>query len=271
MLWDSGPLPVDAQGAFSVSIPTEGVAAVAIYPRAFAPQIVKIADSTVPIDLGAILLEKGTIVTGRVTDKEGFGVSGTVVAIQGQGIQLNLFGMLLGMAVKTGNDGTFRFSPVKGAYRLWVSNDAPDYSRQTIVTGATPPPILPQRIEFNGADATREVIFREGDSVVVEGNVRWKDGSGAEDVEIRVATLPPNWQTGVNLGVARTDAAGHYSLRLPAGALRVILQADSQVRAPDGSYRSVEPVGHAPNDNSITIGELKSNVKDVDFVVSGKP
>ena len=42
MFWDSGPLPVDQQGTFSVLIPKEGQAAVAIYPREFAPQFVMV-------------------------------------------------------------------------------------------------------------------------------------------------------------------------------------------------------------------------------------
>ena len=46
-------------------------------------------------------------------------------------------------AVKTDENGSFRLPPIRGSYRVWVTNDAPDYSRQLTVSGVAPPPILP--------------------------------------------------------------------------------------------------------------------------------
>ncbi|HUE13411.1 MAG TPA: M56 family metallopeptidase [Planctomycetaceae bacterium] len=266
MFWDSGPLPVDQRGMFSVLIPKEGQAAVAIYPHEFAPQIVKVANSET--DLGPIRVEGGISVTGRVVDKAGRGVAGTVVGVQDDFVQQFLrLGTPIGTAVKTDENGSFRLPPLRGTYRVWVTNDAPDYSRQLTVSGVAPPPILPQRIDFNGEGKTREVIFREAGSATLRGTVRWADGSGVPDIEIRSQMMPPGWKSGANLASVRTDSKGRYVLRLPAPVPEVIIWVDQFARAPDGQEFPVKPVKRGAKQRQLTFALLTGDVDDADWVV----
>ncbi len=270
-LWDSGPLPVDQQGTFSVSIPKEGQAVVAIYPREFAPRILQVAKNET--DLGPIRVESGTLLTGRVVDKEGRGVAGTVVAVQGDPVQ-NLsrggIGIPIGTAVKTDESGRFQLPPIRGTYRVWVTNDAPDYSRKRMVSGVAPPPILPQRIDLNGEDKTREVIFREAESVAVRGTVRWADGSGVPDIEIRAEMLPPGWNSGTELASVRTDNNGRYVLRLPASVQGTIISVYEFARAPDGREFPIRPVKRRAEERQLTFALLTGDVDDADWVVDSK-
>lgn len=269
MFWGSGSLPVDEQGKFSVLIPKEGQAAVAIYPREFAPQLVKVSEKQT--DLGAIRVDSGTSLTGRVVDRAGRGVAGTVVAVQDDFITHFLrLGTPIGTAVKTDESGSFRLPPIRGTYRVWVTNDAPDYSRQLTVSGVAPPPILPQRIDFNGEDKTREVVFREAGSVTVRGTVRWADGSGVPDIEIRSHMKPPGWKSSTELASVRTDSKGRYVLRLPAPVKGVIISVDQFARAPDGREFRVKPVKGGAEKGQLTFDLLTGDVEDADWVVDSK-
>ncbi len=174
------------------------------------------------------------------------------------------------MAIKTDESGSFRLPPIRGTYRVWVTNDAADYSRKLIVSGVAPPPILPQRIDFNGEDKTREVIFREAGSVTVRGTVRWADGSGVPDIKIRAAMLPPGWKSGNNLASVRTDSKGRYVLRLPAPVKGVIISVHEFARAPDGREFSVKPVKHGAKKRQLTFALLTGDVDDADWVVDSK-
>jgi hypothetical protein len=247
-------------------IPKEVRAAVTIYPREFAPQLVMVAENQT--DLGPIRVESGTSLTGRVVDQEGRGVAGTVVGVQDEVFQHVLsLGTPIGMAVKTDENGSFRLPPLRGTYRVWVTNDAPDYSRQLTVSGVTPPPILPQRIELSGEDKTREVLFREAGSVTVRGTVRWPDGAGVPDIEIKAAMLPPGWKSGANLASVRTDGKGRYVLRLPAAAKGVIISVDQFARAPDGQEFPVKPAKRGAEQRQLTFATLTGDVNDADWVV----
>jgi hypothetical protein len=208
--------------------------------------------------------------TGRVVDKEGRGVAGTVVAIQGEGLDYLRLGIGLGTAVKTDENGGFRLPPVRGTYRVWVTNDAPDYSRRLVVTGAAPPPILPQRMDFNGKDKTREVVLREAGSVTIRGRVRWADGSGVPDIEIKSEMLPPGWKEGTHLASTRTDSKGRYVLRLPAPVTGVVLSVDQFARAPDGREFPVKPVKRGAGERQLTFAVLTGDVDDADWVVDSK-
>jgi beta-lactamase regulating signal transducer with metallopeptidase domain/uncharacterized GH25 family protein len=269
MLWDSGPQVVDERGTFSVSIPKEGQAAFAIYPRGFAPQVVKVPEKET--DLGPIRVESGTSLTGRILDKEGRGVAGTVVAVESDEILwLFLYGVRIATAVKTDDNGRFRLPPVRGTYHVLVTSGASDYSRQCFLSGAPPPPIMPQRMELSGAHETREVVLREAGSVTVRGTARWADGSPVPDLPIRSAMLPDGWKSGVDLASARTDSKGGYVLRLPAPVERVLISVDQYIRAPDGTHQQAKPVGRAAVAGDFEFDSLTADVKDADWVVGPK-
>jgi beta-lactamase regulating signal transducer with metallopeptidase domain len=274
LLWDSGPLPIDQRSEFSVSIPKDAKAAVVIYPRGFAPRIVDIpADGA---DLGSIRVETGTSLTGRVVNLEGRGVARTVVAIRSAEYALLFgFGVPIGTAVITDADGRFTLPPVRGTFVVWVTDEAPDYSRRYMVTGAKPPPIMPQKIEITGKDKTQEIVFREAASVTVRGTVRRTDGSPAADVYIEASMLPPGWAASAELGSARTDSEGHYALRIPAPVPGVQVSVGRAIRAPDGTYGQATAVGHGANANdqfrSMKFDPLTRDVEGADWVVKSAP
>lgn len=269
LLWDSGPLPVDKPGAFSFSIPRAGTAAFVIYPRGFAPRTVYVSDDG--DDLGAIQVQTGTSLTGRVVDRKGNGVAGTVVAILGDELLGRLVRLPIGTAVKTDETGRFTLPPVRGIYTVRVTDHAPDYTRQLVESGVKPPPILPERIDFSGTDKTEDIEFREAAAVTMKGTLRWADGSGVPDIQIRAEMLPVTWASGVELDSARTDAEGRYVLRVPAPVERVIISVSQSIRAADGTYPQPRAVGNGANAvdqfRNIKFDLLEDNVEDADFEV----
>jgi hypothetical protein len=211
--------------------------------------------------------------TGRVVEKEGRGLAGTVGAVQHEFVDYLLrlgLGTPIGTAVKTDENGNFRLPPLRGTYQVCVTNEAPDYSRRLTVSGVAPPPILPQKIDFNGDDKTREVIFREAGSVVVRGTVRWADGAGVPDLAIRAQMLPPGWKSSANLATVRTDSKGCYVLRLPAPVKGVIISVNEFARAPDGREFPVKPVKRGAQERQLTFALLTGDVEDADWVVDSK-
>ncbi|HEX4144478.1 MAG TPA: M56 family metallopeptidase [Pirellulales bacterium] len=265
ILWfDSGPLPVDKDGAFSVSIPADGQAAFAIYPKGFAPRIVDVPEDGADADLGPIGVERGIALTGRVLDKSGQGVADTVVAIRSTDQRsLYAFILLIGTAVKTDETGSFTLPPLSGSYWVRVTGDAPDYSRRLMVTGSKPPPIRPRIVDFDAKDAGREIILREGKSVTVRGTVRWADGSGVADVGVRSYMPPEGWE----LESTHTDAQGRYTLRLPAPLEHVHVNVSAGSNHPE-----FKPIGtHADaRGETISIEPLTEDVHDADWVAKSK-
>lgn len=267
VMWDAGPLPVDKPGAFSFSIPKAGKAGFIVYTRDFAPRIFDIPEGEA--DLGEIRVESGTSLTGRVVDRQGQGVAGTVVGILSEVRLGRMIGLPIGTAVKTDETGRFTLPPVRGIYTVRVTDGAPDYSRQLYETGAKPPPILPERIDFDGIDKTQEIEFREAVSVTVRGTVRLADGSGAPDVEMRAFMLPASWVSSVDLDSARTDAEGNYTLRLPAPVERAYISVWAA-----GNYHQAIAVGNGANagdkNRTVRFDLLTEDVEEVDWEVEGR-
>ena len=270
LIWDSGPLSVDKTGAFSATISKAGKAALVIYPRGFAPRIVDVPEDDA--NLGAIRVESGTSLTGRVVDRKGQGVAGTVVAVRSEEqFRLNVMHLPVATAVKTDEGGRFTLPPMRGLCAVRVTDSAPDYTRQLMETGAKPPPILPERIDFDGIDKTQEIEFSEAVSVTVRGTVRWADGAGVPDVQIQTSLLPASWIMGIELESTRTDAEGRYTLRLPASAERVYVTIHQSIRAPDGINRQAKAVGNGANaqdqNRTIMFESLTEDEADADWEV----
>jgi hypothetical protein len=265
VLWDAGPLPVNEPGEFSFSIPKAGKAAFVIYTRGFAPRIVDVPEGDA--DLGAIRVESGTSLTGRVVDRNGQGVAGTVVGILSEERVGRHVGLPIGTAVKTDETGRFTLPPVRGIYTVRVTDSAPDFTRQLYETGAKPPPILPERIDFSGIDKTQEIEFREAATVTVRGRVRRADGTGVPDVEMRASLLPASWKSSVELDSTRTDAEGRYTLKLPAPVERALITVPE-----DGNDLHAKAVGNGANagdkNRTIMFHLLTEDVEDADWEVS---
>ena len=156
--WDSGPFPVADDGRFSLSIPQSGMAVAAVYPEDFAPRFVDVAQAA---DQGNIQLSKGVALKGQVLDADGKGVAKTVVGIRNEEHRLMFaYGAVIGMAVRTEDDGFFQLPPLDGRYKLTVGNSLPDFSRRMMLLGEQPPLIEPVVIDVNAADPENLIELR---------------------------------------------------------------------------------------------------------------
>ncbi len=157
--WDSGLFPVDPDGRFSLSIPTDGIAVGAIYPTGFAPRFV---DVTAEADQGDIVLKKGVALKSRVVDKMGKGIAKTVVGIgKIEHRIMYAYMAVIGTAVRTDESGYFQLPSLSGAYKLSVERSVADYSRQMMLDGETPPSIEPVTVEFNNSTTTDNIVLQE--------------------------------------------------------------------------------------------------------------
>ncbi|MDV6028949.1 MAG: carboxypeptidase regulatory-like domain-containing protein [Phycisphaera sp. RhM] len=157
--WDSGPFTVDNQGRFAISIPVDGKAVGVVYPVGFAPRFIEVNEVA---DQGNIVLDPGVALKGRVLNRSGDGVAGTVVGLR-HTEHREMFGYvaLIGMAVKTDAEGYFQLPPLQGMYQLSVSKSAPDYSRQMMLVGAEPPKIAALTINTAAVDPKKLVVLKQ--------------------------------------------------------------------------------------------------------------
>lgn len=272
LMWDSGPIATSKLGSFSITIPKEVKGCAAIYPKGFAPRFFDIPDDA--DDVGAIPLDPGTSLTGKVLDKLGKPVAGTVVALQNTEYrEIHAFLNIIQTAVKTDEKGLFTLPPVRGRYRIWVTGSAPDRSRQGTVRGVSPPPIVPQTLELDGTDKSREIVLREEGSVTIRGTVRTSEGAPVPNFEVQANMTPVGREIGYDLGSTRTGPDGRFALVLPAPLTGVNLSTQYQHTA-EGGYEQAKAVGKGANRDklfpSLKFDRLKQDVNDADFVFGGK-
>lgn len=159
VMWDSGPFPVDPDGRFSLSIPSDGMSFGAVYPTDFAPRFV---DVTAEADQGDVVLETGVALKGRVIDKDGQGVATTVVGFRKTEHRIMYAYMeIIETAVRTDESGNFQLPALSGTYELSVGRSLPDYSRQMTLDGETPPTIEPVTIEFSSTRPAEDILLQE--------------------------------------------------------------------------------------------------------------
>ncbi|QDV47757.1 Nickel uptake substrate-specific transmembrane region [Stieleria neptunia] len=160
--WDSGPLAVDKDGKFAVSIPVDGKAVGVVYPVGYAPRFIEVGPVA---DQGNIVMDAGVTLKGRVLDRSGNGVAGTVVGFRDTEHR-EMFGYVavIGSAVKTDADGYFQLPPLRGSYELTVSKSAPDYSRQMMLVGVEPPSFAPLTMNTASVDPKELIVLKESKS-----------------------------------------------------------------------------------------------------------
>ncbi len=157
--WDSGPFAVDKKGRFSLSVPMDGRTAGAVYPSQFACRFIEITNDE---DQGDVVLKKGISLKGRVEDIKGNGVASTVVGIDSKDfINLDGFLVMIKTAVKTDDKGFFQLPNLSGTYILSVANAKPDFSRQLMLIGATPPKIEARTIDTDDLDPSDLIVLEE--------------------------------------------------------------------------------------------------------------
>ena len=114
-------------------------------------------------DFGAIKVETGTLLTGRVVDAQGKGIAGTVVAIESQPVK-NLFLLFhcpSSAGAKTDEEGRFTLPPFRGKCKVWVTDEAREYNGIISVNATRPNSIPTQIVDLDGNEKSKEIIFRK--------------------------------------------------------------------------------------------------------------
>ena len=113
-------------------------------------------------DQGDVVLKKGVSLKGRVEDIKGNGVASTVVGIDSKDfINLDGFLVMIKTAVKTDDKGYFQLPNLSGTYILSVANAKPDFSRQMLLLGATPPKIEAKTIDTDEINPDALIVLVE--------------------------------------------------------------------------------------------------------------
>ena len=124
----------------------------------FAPRFIDVTDTS---DQGKIVLDEGVTIKGRVLDRKGSGLAGTIVGMRNVEHRLMFAYMaVIGTAVRTDPQGYFQLPPLRGSYTLTVSQSVPDFSRQMMLVGTKPPEIEPLIIDVDEVNPDELVILR---------------------------------------------------------------------------------------------------------------
>ena len=157
--WDSGPRRLRNDGSFSLLVPTDSAAAGVVYPKGYAPRSFEVAADA--SDLGEIAVRKGIQLRGRVLDDLGQGVANTIVGVRASKyVMIHSYGVPIGMAIRTDDQGAFLLPHLDGEFVLTVSKSAPVYAERRMEVGVEPPKIAPMAINTSDVSASKSLILR---------------------------------------------------------------------------------------------------------------
>ena len=159
--WDSYPVKIDSKGRFTVNPPTESACAGVVYADGYAPQFVE-REQCDQEKNGDIVVLPGKVMKGRVLDKSGQGIAGTVIGVRSERyIELHAVLVSVADAVRTDEEGYFTLPPLRGEVRLTVSDGAPQYSKRRRLTGKKPPEIEPVVVDSDTWSAEELIVLQE--------------------------------------------------------------------------------------------------------------
>jgi peroxiredoxin len=252
--WDNCRGRSDAEGWFRLRMPATRSLQLDLTPEAYAPwqhfwkmdEPARNPDARVATDLGRIVLERGTTLSGRVLDLEGKPIAGqTVVAVGRQNRARR--------SATSSADGTFAITALRpGNYDVWGDRQdhGPYFDPTEPPPLPSPPRVLrPAWVFFRPREAPAPIELRETESVRVA--VRFVDAQG-RPVPRGLASLSgtlPNPQGKVAGAAAqeKVGASGINKQEEPAGAAELFwgcqLTPDEEgrivFRAPKGLRNAV--------------------------------
>lgn len=185
-------------------------------------------------DLGEIVLQQGSILTGRVLDASHSPVAGAVVTIRScehldfkQGTRDAQF-RLLKYSVKTDDLGGYQLPPFRGKCLVTVSQTGNCRDGSHLKGDRKPPIIKPHIVELLGHEET-DLNLVESEMVSVRGTVRWEDGTPAANIDISCRIYSELVEL-VSVGGTFTDKDGQFDLKVPRytedGKVRVAVSGD---------------------------------------------
>jgi beta-lactamase regulating signal transducer with metallopeptidase domain len=210
--WYSNGTLIDASGRLEIDIPLNADAVIVVYAEDHSPVFVSIPRDQ--NDVGRILLSDGTLVKGRVVDRNDKPAAGVVVCLDSS--DRGLRGIAMSRVALTDADGKFSLEPAAGDCRISVLPFS--FIRDRIggdesIVGRTPPLILPSELKLPAERGIQEVLLKETESFRISGSATWDDGTPAENFEIKGGTFQTG--TGIDLAFDFTDDDGRYEIRLP--------------------------------------------------------
>ena len=176
-------------------------------------------------DAGDIQLEPGTKVSGTLLDEHGQPAAGYwVVAESTDRSSLAYVAHPIRVAAKTGPDGTFTLSPMKGQFKIWAPPSfAPSYAEARRHSPSPRPALVPQLHTFDGTPEQVDVELRAVSEVRVAGRVIDIDGQPAKRVGLSIYCIVPAAPS-TPIDSTWTDEEGRYAFEgVPRGVKDVMI------------------------------------------------
>ncbi len=269
--WFPHPSAGKEDGTFEITIPTDlDLVVLLVVADDLVPRRLEVAQETK--DLGDIAMRHGTILTGHVLNQKGKPVAGAVVAIEevANG-DADLSGFKPRFATKSDEKGRYRFPPVIGTFKLWVTHGSLTYDRiedRYLRASAPPPFIAPRLVEVDGEAMQQEVELQAGPTLRVQGTIRWADGTPVPNASVTVGTILEGTRRGINLGFARTNKDGVYSLEL-LKPMRDVSISTFGARDADGEWHQAHPAdavrAHRKQPQFMTFKLIEEDLKEADW------
>ncbi|MGE3779684.1 MAG: M56 family metallopeptidase, partial [Pirellulaceae bacterium] len=216
-VWIPSPSPCAADGTFAIDVALGLDIEVVAHADGFAPKRAALAQGQ--SQLGDIVLERGTSLTGRVLQADGTPVAGTIVALESvQRGELKQVSFTTTFAAFTNSAGEFRLPPMVGACQIWVTKAAYPSNRldrDAWRADSAPPPLAPRIVELKPGDAEQSIELRGGPTLHFAGTVRWGDGTPVSGVDVIASVLLEKAGSGIQLSETITNSLGQYSFELP--------------------------------------------------------
>lgn len=188
-------------------------------------------------------LAPGAAVAGTVRGADGRPLAGVLVAsagsFGGDGSHYRPFRV----AAKTDREGRYRLPPLVGEHRLFVTGAAmSDLAEPGAIlrSEGEPPPVPPAWLTL---PAGAPVDLRATSWARVEGAIRDDRGRPAPGVSVKATAMPEGNGVGLELARAIADDDGTYTLRVPAGTERLLVNVEPDRRDGQSAVAKGDGVG----------------------------
>lgn len=245
--WGSGSFRCNDDGSFRIIAPYDFYAELVIRDRNFAGKRIPLS-TAVPfgkksLDLGDIELERGTIVSGILSDQDRQPISGAVIGISDlESSQLD--GVHLGNEwfCRTNEKGEFLFPPFAGKCEIQLTDSGNNPDGSEFKSSLKDPPLVKSVSVNLGSNAgSKTVKLTTVPTITISGYVKWPDGKPVPDV-----TIWGSDSDGTSVEKT-TDRNGKYQIELAKkAATKRVSVLDHQT--PDGNafFPVLSPTFPAP-------------------------